>query len=149
MNKIKLSFIKFPLDFIGLITSLFCALHCASIPLLLSFSTFSAFHFLGNPWVEYSVVIFSLVIALISFIPAYKIYHHKFLPILILGMGFIFIASGQTGLLSISEIVLTVVGAILISIAHIINWRLVMKFTQECSKMNVIKEFPVHGKRVQ
>lgn len=129
MNKIKVSFIKFPLDFIGLITSLLCALHCACIPLLLSFSTLAGFHFLGNPWVEYSVVIVSLVIALISFIPAYRIHHRKLSPILILGIGFVFIAMGQTGLLSISEIVLTVVGAILISIAHFINWRLVMKFT--------------------
>jgi hypothetical protein len=127
MNKLKFDSYKIPLDAIGMMASILCAIHCAALPLLLSLSTLASLHFLANPWIEYSVIILSLFLAVVSFLPAYRRHHGQYAPIGLLGIGFVLIGIGQTGWESINEIVLTVSGASVIAIAHAINWLLVIK----------------------
>ncbi|WKK81917.2 MerC domain-containing protein [Marivirga arenosa] len=127
MNRLNVSSNKIPLDAIGMMASILCAIHCAALPVLLSLSTLASLHFLANPWIEYSIIFFSLLLALVSFLPAFKRHHSNFLPLILLGLGFILIGMGQSGLIEVNEVVLTVSGAFLIAIAHIVNWIMVVK----------------------
>lgn len=127
MNKLKLDSYKIPLDAIGMMASILCAIHCAALPLLLSLSTLASLHFLANPWIEYSVIILSLFLALVSFVPAFKRHHGKFLPLVLLGLGFILIGMGQFGFYELNEIAFTISGASVIAMAHAVNWLLVVK----------------------
>jgi len=127
MHKSKTIYQKISLDAIGMMASILCAIHCAVLPLLLSLSTLASLHFLANPWIEYSIIILSLFLALISFLPAYRRHHGHYAPIGLLGFGFVLIGIGQIGWESINEIVLTVSGALVIAIAHAVNWAMVVK----------------------
>lgn len=119
--------VRIPIDALGMMASIVCAIHCAALPLLLSLSTLTSLHFLANPWIEYSVIILSLFLALVSFLPAFKRHHGKYSPLIFLGVGFVFIGFGQSGLFSIDEVILTVSGASFIATAHAINWALVIR----------------------
>ena len=44
--------INLNLDVIGMATSLLCAVHCALIPTLLSFSSLAGIRFLDNVWLD-------------------------------------------------------------------------------------------------
>jgi len=134
MNKSTHHFLRIPLDAIGMMASTLCAIHCAALPLLLSLSTLTSLHFLANPWIEYSVIVFSLILALVSFLPAFKRHHGKFSPLMLLGLGFILIGMGQFGLIDVNEVVLTVGSALSIAIAHLVNWIMVIKSKKSISK---------------
>jgi hypothetical protein len=134
MNKSNHNILRIPLDAIGMMASILCAIHCAALPLLLSLSTLASLHFLAIPWIEYSVIIFSLFLALVSFLPAFKRHHAKYSPLVLLGLGFILIGIGQLGFYEIHEIAFTVGGASVIAIAHALNWVLVIKSKKSISK---------------
>ena len=112
------------IDLIALISSLICAIHCASIPILLSFSTLSSLHFLGNHYVEWVFISFGVVFVFISLWPSFKKIHHKIKPLVYAAIGFGFIALGRLDLNELWEVINTVLGAVIVSVAHYLNWRL-------------------------
>ena len=117
--------IKTPtIDLIALTSSLICAIHCASIPILLSFSTLSSLHFLGNHYVEWIFISFGIVFVFISLWPSYKKYHHKTKPLIFAVIGFGFIALGRLDFYELWEVINTVIGAVIVSVAHYLNWKL-------------------------
>ncbi|MBK6264751.1 MerC domain-containing protein [Marivirga sp. S37H4] len=118
----KNRFFSVPLDFLGISTSLLCAIHCAFLPFFLSFTSLAGLHFLANPWVEYSVIVISLGLALLSLFPAYNKYHYHFAPLLVVGLGFLLIGLGQLLGESDSEIIFTALGAAFVAFAHGLNW---------------------------
>ncbi|NIJ46549.1 sensor histidine kinase YesM [Wenyingzhuangia heitensis] len=120
------------IDIIAFSSSLICAVHCAAIPVVLSFSSLSSLHFLENPYIEWTFVSLGLVFVLLSLLPSYKKVHHHTKPLLFASIGFLFIALGRLNLTELFEIVNTVVGASFVSWAHYSNWKLLN--TEDCRK---------------
>ena len=112
------------LDIIAFTSSLICAIHCAAIPIVLSFSSLSSLHFLENPFIEWFFIILGLIFVFISLWPSYKKVHHKLKPLRIAALGFTLIAIGRFEFTELWEISNTVLGASLVSLAHYYNWKL-------------------------
>lgn len=111
-------------DIIAMTSSLICAIHCAAVPILLSFSYLSSLHFLHNPIIEWSFIGLGIVFVFISLWPSYKKAHHNSRPLLIAAVGFGIIALGRLDFSEAWETVNTVSGAILVSVAHFVNWKI-------------------------
>ena len=116
------------LDFFGFSASLLCAIHCALVPLMLTFSMLEGLHFLANPSIEKTVLCISLLIAMLSLLPTYFRHHHKTIPILIFGFGLLLIAIGRMELSMWMEVLLTSSGACCVAVAHVVNWKLYKKY---------------------
>lgn len=115
-------------DYIGFSTSLLCAVHCAVVPLLITFSTLGGLAFLADPAIEWTFIMIGLFLALISLWPSYKKYHHKRRPLLLATAGFILIALSRIEVHELWEAVLTPLGALGIAIAHYINWKYLKQY---------------------
>lgn len=115
------------IDIIALASSLICAVHCAAIPVIFSFSSLSSLHFLGNPYIEWTFIAIGVVFVFVSLWPSYKKVHHKKKPLLLAGLGFVFIALGRLHLTDLWEVTNTVIGASIVSLAHYFNWKLTPK----------------------
>jgi hypothetical protein len=118
----KNTFVGTHLDFIGFSTSIACAIHCAFIPFIVSSLPFLGLGFLENPWIEYGTILLSLCLALISLSHGYLRHHKKILPIIFVNFGFLLIAFGMIWGPESLESVITPAGAMLIGIAHYVNW---------------------------
>ncbi|MEC3966181.1 MerC domain-containing protein [Flagellimonas halotolerans] len=111
-------------DIIALTSSFICAIHCAAVPILLSFPSLSSLHFLHNPLIEWSFIGLGVVFVFVSLWPSYKKVHRKSGPLLIAALGFGTIALGRLDFSGTWEVVHTVFGAIMVAVAHFINWKL-------------------------
>lgn len=119
----KNQFVGLHLDFIGFITSLLCALHCAALPILLSMTPLAGLKFLDNPWIEYVIILLSFFIASNALIHGYRKHHHKLLALTIAVIGFVLIGLGQVLEPEWREALLTSSGGTIIAIAHLVNWK--------------------------
>jgi len=113
------------IDVIAFSSSVICAVHCAAIPVVLSFSSLSIFHFLENPYIEWTFISFGLLFVLTSLWPSYKKVHYQVKPLLYATLGFAFIALARLDFTELWEIVNTVIGASILALAHYLNWKLV------------------------
>jgi hypothetical protein len=108
-------------------TSALCAVHCIAVPALISMSAFSGLAFLHNEHMESVVLALSATIAVSSLIPSYIKRHRKGLPIVILLLGFCLIGMSRL-LVELDESVMTSLGAALVAMAHLSNFRYCKKF---------------------
>lgn len=113
------------LDSIGMTASTLCAVHCAVVPLLLTFLPLSGFGFLANPLFEWGMILLALVLGVSSIFLSYFRTHRKALPLLLLLTGFIIIITGHIYLKGWVEAVVVPAGGITIAIAHFINFKYV------------------------
>ena len=116
-------FIGLHLDFIGFITSLLCALHCAALPILLSMAPLAGLQFLANPWIEYVIILLSFFIASSSLVRSYRKHHQNLIPLIVALVGFTLIGTGQFLEPEWKEVLLTSSGGANIALAHLINWK--------------------------
>lgn len=116
-------FLSFHLDAIGFSASLICALHCAVVPLLLTFSALGSIGFLNDPWIELSMIVISFILAVSSLLPCYFGHHHRLSPLLLALLGFSLITIGRLVSAEAYEILMTSTGGFVIAIAHYTNWR--------------------------
>ena len=123
----KNTFIGTHLDFIGFVTSLGCAIHCAFLPFVISALPFLGLGFLDNPWFENGIVLASLLMALYTLSHGYLRHHRKKLPIRIVSLGFAIIAFSLLWGPEELEFIITPLGAVLVGIAHYLNWRFIKK----------------------
>jgi hypothetical protein len=112
------------LDVIALGSSLLCAIHCAAIPIVLSFSALGSLHFLSNPWIEWAFITLGGVLVLFSIYPSYIKAHKNKNPLAYALVGFLSIGLGRLHLNEIWEVGFTVMGALLVGYAHLKNWKL-------------------------
>lgn len=112
------------IDLIAISSSLICAVHCAAIPIILSFSSLSSLNFLTNTFIEWSFIGLGVLFAIVSLWPSYKKVHQKITPLLWAFIGFLFIGLGRFNFSELFEIGNTVVGASLVSVSHYFNWKL-------------------------
>lgn len=121
----KNKFFSFNLDFLGFSASFLCAIHCALLPVLLTFSAMSGLEFLEDPYIEYGMIGLSAVLASISLITSYRKNHGNALPLIVVTVGFSFIVLSRFGGESeVFEAVLMTIGGLSIATAHVLNWRL-------------------------
>jgi hypothetical protein len=113
------------LDIAGIWTSLLCAVHCLFLPLV-SVSAFSGLVFLADSKIENAVILISAALGATSLLPSYFRHHRNIKAIGFLLSGFFLIVLSRF-LGGVHEVVLTTVGATLVSAAHVINFRLCKK----------------------
>ncbi len=119
----KNQFIGLHLDFVGFSASMLCAIHCALLPFLLSMAPLAGLQFLDNPWIEYSIILLSFLIASNALVQGYRRHHQKAVALVIAIIGFILIGLGHALGIEILEVLLTPVGGVSIAIAHLVNWK--------------------------
>lgn len=125
MGKIT-SFWTLNKDFLGFMASMLCAIHCAALPLILTFSALSGLAFLGNHMVEFVFLIISTIIAIWSFIPSYRKHYNK-KPLKIAAVGFLFLIGSRFLPHGFMEHFITAIGGIIVAIAHYLNWKSIKK----------------------
>ncbi len=130
---------KFNIDALGMGVSFLCALHCISIPILLTFSTIGGLVWLESHFVEWIFIAASLVIAGWSLLHSYRNEHRNPLPLIIVITGFVLIAIAQQ-LPSNSEHFLTGIGGLIVASAHYINWKLLSRSRQTARLIAGVKK---------
>lgn len=108
------------LDLLGFWGSMACLIHCTILPVLWGLSFFA---FLAASWIEFSLIGFTILVALISMLPGY-FHHRKVWPLCLFILGLICIAVGRAAETSVVEVMGTVAGASLFASAHLMNWKL-------------------------
>jgi hypothetical protein len=111
------------LDKAGIIVSALCAIHCLTLPVLVSVLPLIGLQFLADKIVEFILILVALFIATLSLSGSYLKIHRNFFPIAVIFIGFLILIIGRN-LFEESEVILTVSGALLVITAHIFNWKL-------------------------
>ncbi|RZK76350.1 MAG: MerC domain-containing protein [Pedobacter sp.] len=110
------------LDQFGMTASIACAVHCAVLPLVVTFLPLIGLEFLANMWVEITMIVLSAIVGVWSLLTSFT--HHKsIVPSLILILGFVLIANGHF-IWHEMESIFIPLGGIAIAFAHYVNWRL-------------------------
>lgn len=112
------------LDKIGITASTACAIHCALLPFVLTLLPLWGLEFLGDPFVEISMISGSMVLGVWSLGRSYRKHHQKIMPIMILMLGFTFIFIGHFAGTDVLEPLLIPAGGFIIAFAHFLNIRL-------------------------
>lgn len=115
------------LDRIGMSTSFLCAIHCAIAPLLLPLVAATGLSFVWSHEFEYAMIGLAAVVGGWSLTTSYFKVHRSKMPYLLLGLGMGTIALAKFGLDESWEFLVLPLGAILIVVAHWLNYRLVKK----------------------
>ena len=123
-------FFGFNWDFFGFVASLACALHCATVPLILTIGALGGLAWLEHPLVEGSFILLSLVLASWSLLGSYIHQHRNLSALVTVLLGFVLIIASRFAAGS-AEVLLTVLGGLTIALAHYINWR-TLKLCQSC-----------------
>jgi len=116
---------KINLDRLGITASTLCAIHCAAVPLLLTFLPLWGLGFLADERVEICMIVLSLCLGIWSMSSSYRKLHRKLIPSIVLIAGFFLIAAGHFLGLEQLEPILIPLGGFTIAAAHFINLRLV------------------------
>jgi hypothetical protein len=111
------------LDSAGMTASVLCAIHCAIVPLLITVLPLAGLGFLANPLVEWSMIIFALVVGTYAIGSSYVRTHHKRLPLVLLIAGFLVIIAGHLFVDGWHEALVVPLGGLLIATAHFFNLR--------------------------
>lgn len=115
----------FQLDKIGFALSLTCAIHCAVLPLLITFLPLIGGEFLKHPQIELFLMLSSVLIAAYVLYKDFKFKHQKIQAIkwAVLGFGILF--SGH--LWHEIEFVFAVLGGFILVWAYLLNWKLIQQ----------------------
>ena len=103
--------------------SILCAVHCAIVPVLLTSLPLLGLGFLANPIIEWGMIIFALCIGVYAIGLSYFRTHHKWLPMMLLVLGFLIIITGHAFITSWREAIVVPIGGLLIATAHFFNYR--------------------------
>ena len=119
------------LDHIGMTASTLCAVHCAIVPLMLTFLPLAGFGFLTDPLFEWGMISLALLLGVSSIFMAYFRTHRRALPLLLLLAGFAMIILGHIYLLTWAEAIVVPAGGLTIALAHFLNYKYVDKCSTE------------------
>ncbi|WP_100339553.1 MerC domain-containing protein [Mucilaginibacter auburnensis] len=117
------------LDRIGITASTLCALHCAVVPLMLTFLPLAGLGFLTHPLFEWGMILLALLLGVSSIFLSYFRTHKRPAPLLLLLGGFVVIIAGHTLLHGWIEAIVVPVGGLTIALAHFLNY----KYVDSCS----------------
>ncbi len=113
---------NFKLDALGMGTSIICAIHCVTVPFILSFAASAGLNFLHSNWFEFGILFLAVLFVFASLVPSYK-KHKNIFPLIaaIIGLALVFINHWVWGH---DFYVLSFIGALVITTAHYRNYRL-------------------------
>ena len=115
------------LDKLGMSASLFCAIHCALMPILAGLLPLIGLSFLASHAIEDTVLVGAFLIASMSLLPSYFRVHKKLHAIIIFSVGLTLIIVGHEIEAGWAEAPMAVIGGLSIALAHWVNQR-------ECKK---------------
>lgn len=115
------------LDKMGMSASLFCAIHCALMPIAIGVLPLIGLQFLGSHAIEDTVIVCAFIIASLSLVPSYFRVHRKMLALVLFVLGFVTLLAAHAITQEWLEAPLAVAGGLGVAIAHWVNHR-------ECKK---------------
>lgn len=123
------------LDRIGMCTSVICMAHCFSIPLFLLFGFDVVLRLIDQEWVESTIIVFTLIIGIASFLSGFLSHRQHFVPVLFIA-GFLLLVNGESVNDTWISESLTVAGVLVITYAHVQNlkWKHYCKAEYSCTK---------------
>lgn len=121
-------FLVFNLDFLGFLTSLFCAIHCLMLPLLTILLPVLGIAAFEHDYVELPLIALTVVFAGTSLVQSYYKIHRNFIPLFFAALGLVLLVSGHLAGDEAIEIISSAFGGCLIAVAHFKNWKLVKTF---------------------
>lgn len=113
------------LDNVGMAASTLCAIHCALVPIFITVLPLIGLGFLANPWFEWGMIILAFIIGISSISSSYFRVHRRWLPLLLLSIGFIIIIASHVFVRGYLEAIIVPLGGFTIAIAHFINYKYV------------------------
>ncbi|MEZ4911295.1 MAG: MerC domain-containing protein [Saprospiraceae bacterium] len=111
---------KINADMAGFFTAMLCAIHCSSIPVLISLGMLNTSTWLHNHAIDWFVIITGIIIAGYSLIGDYLKLHRQSRPLIIAGIGFTFLIVGMVehhGWI----LIFSVLGGLMVAWAHMVN----------------------------
>jgi MerC mercury resistance protein len=109
-------------DFMGIATSLACAIHCALLPLFLSSLPLFGINILENVFFEFGMIAIAFVVGYYSLLHGYKTHHRRVLPLVIFSIGMVFLVV-KSFMEQPFEYGFLAVAVIAIITAHLLNYR--------------------------
>jgi len=112
----------FDIDVVGASASFLCAVHCALVPLIITFGVLSGASFLTEPLYDFLFIGASIILASISLVNGYQKHHQKLYPMVTAFLGFLSIILGHIFIQGLIGGFMSVSGGILIALAHVLNY---------------------------
>jgi hypothetical protein len=110
-------------DLLGVSASTLCALHCGVFPLLLTAAPWFAIGSLAEETFEGVTIGLSLAIGMFALTRGFRLHHRKWSAFRCFFAGAVIIVSAKFLLVEFERLLLPV-GAMMIALSHIQNWRL-------------------------
>ena len=108
-------------DAIGISASLACAIHCALLPLFLTSLPLFGINIIKNQSFEIGMVLLAFGIGVSALYHGYKKHHHKWIPLIVFSVGFLFLVMKQ--FIIEYETWLLIPAVAMIITAHLLNFR--------------------------
>lgn len=125
-------FSKINADMAGFFASMLCAIHCSSIPVLISLGLLNTSTWLHNHAIDWFVIITGIFIAGYSLVGDYVKLHRQSKPLILAGLGFSFLLIGMIehhGWV----LIFSVLGGLLVALAHVVN----ISLSKSCSMKSI------------
>jgi len=109
-------------DGLGIFTSILCAIHCALLPLAVSFLPLLGLGFIRNPLFEYGMIGLAFAVGSWALWHGFTRHHQRLTPWLLFAGGMILLIAKE--IWGAAELYLLPFAVILIISAHVVNYRL-------------------------
>jgi hypothetical protein len=111
------------IDVVGASASFLCAIHCAMVPLIVTFGMLSGVSFLANEVWDIVFIGVSVILAFSSLINGYRKHHQKWYPSITAILGFLSLILGHLIIGGMIGDILSVAGGLAIAAAHVLNYK--------------------------
>jgi MerC mercury resistance protein len=124
--------LKVNADFLGIGSSVACAIHCAVLPVFLAGLSIFGVNIIHNFWFESGMILFAFAVGISSFRHGFINHDKSIVPFSLFALGMIFLFAKQFW--HEFELILLPFALILIILAHIFNFRFIRKSAEKENK---------------
>jgi len=110
---------------LGLSASILCAIHCVSMPFILSASALGTTQFIANPMIEITLILISIGFGFTVIKKGYLSHQKKYIPFIFLVSSLFLLIFGIV--LHNHESSISSIGGIGIALSFILNWKAFQK----------------------
>ncbi len=82
-------------DFLGISTSVACAVHCAILPLIARSLPLFGINIIHNNYFEWGMILIAVFIGTYSLLHGFRTHHHNYLPFILFFTGCVFLVLKQ------------------------------------------------------
>ncbi|MEP6584980.1 MAG: MerC domain-containing protein [Ginsengibacter sp.] len=108
-------------DFLGMLTSIACAVHCAVLPLVITSLPILGINIINNSPFEWLMIGIAFIIGSVAVLHGYRHHHKSLVPFYLFSIGFIFLIVKQ--FFHTYEILFLTPAIFFILYAHFLNYR--------------------------